>query len=109
MSTGRVTVVDRLSAVEAIKQLNEEDLRFLNQLIVERLNLMDQAHATRLMTNFTRGDRVRFCAPDGGMLEGTVLRLNKKTVSVATDDGHRWNVGPSFLTLISSADEVPFP
>ncbi len=105
MKSGSVKIVDRVSAVEAIKRLNEEDLLFLNRLIVERLKLISQARATTLMTSFTRGDRVGFQAPDGRMLEGMVLRLNKKTVSVAIDDGHQWNVAPGLLRLIRSAGE----
>jgi hypothetical protein len=58
------------------------------------------------MTSFTKKDRVGFQAPDGRMLEGTVLRLNKKTVSVVTDDGHQWNVSPGLLHLIRSAGEI---
>lgn len=80
MKPGSIQIVDRISAVEAIKQSNEDDLRFLNGLIVERLRLIAQARATALMTSFARGDRVGFQAPDGRMLEGFVLRLNKKTV-----------------------------
>ncbi|MGR9117705.1 MAG: hypothetical protein ACU85E_18360, partial [Gammaproteobacteria bacterium] len=63
MKPGSVKIVDRVSAVEAIKRLNEEDLLFLNRLIVERLNLISQARATTLMTSFTKGDRVGFQAP----------------------------------------------
>lgn len=100
MKPGSVRIVDRVSAVEAIKRLDEEDLLFLNRLIVERLNLIAQAKATALMTSFTRGERVRFQASDGRMLEGVVLRLNKKTISVLTDDGCRWNVSPGLLRLV---------
>jgi len=100
MKPGSVKIVDRVSALEAIEQLDEEDLRFLNLLIVERLNLISQARTTTLMTSFTRGDRVGFRAPDGRMLEGRVLRLNRKTISIATDDGHQWNVSPSLLRLV---------
>lgn len=106
MKPGSVKIVDRISAVEAIKRLDEEDLLFLNHLIVERLKLISQARATGLMASFSRGDRVGFQAPDGRKLEGTVLRLNKKTVSVATDDGHQWNVSPSLLRLVKSAGEA---
>mgnify|MGYP005863522011 CR=1 FL=1 len=106
MKPGSVKIVDRGSAVEAIKQLGEDDLRFLNRMIVERLKLIAQARATRLMTSFTRGDRVGFTAPDGRIIEGLVLRLNKKTISVATDDGDQWNVAPSLLQLIRTADGV---
>ncbi len=105
MKPGSVKIVDRTSAVEAIKRLNEEDLLFLNQLIVERLKLISQTRATTLMTSFTKGDRVGFQAPDGRALEGIVLRLNKKTISVATDDGHQWNVAPGLLSLVQSAGE----
>jgi hypothetical protein len=109
MKPGSVKIADRVSASEAIKHLGEEDLLFLNRLIVERLKLLSQARATTLMISFTRGDRVGFQAPDGRMLEGMVLRLNKKTVSVATDDGHQWNVAPGLLRLIQSAGGVPWP
>ena len=109
MKPGSVKIVDRVPAVEAIKRLNEEDLLFVNRLIVERLKLISQAHATTLMTSFTRGDRVGFQAPDGRMQEGMLLRLNKKTISIATDDGHQWNVAPGFLRLMQSAGDVQWP
>ncbi|MFP4155439.1 MAG: hypothetical protein ACOC00_08280 [Halothiobacillaceae bacterium] len=108
MKPGTVQIVDRLSAAEAIKQLGEDDLLYLNQLIVERLQLIAQARATSQMTRFGRGDRVGFQAPDGRLLEGTVLRLNRKTVSLVTDDGHRWNVAPGLLQLIDSGSGLSF-
>jgi hypothetical protein len=61
------------------------------------------------MTSFAKGDQVGFQAPDSGMLEGMLLRLNKKTVSIATDDGHQWNVAPSLLRLTQSAGDVQWP
>jgi hypothetical protein len=109
MKPGSVKIVDRISAVEAIKQLNEEDLLFLNRLIVERLKLISQAKSTSLMANFSKGDRVGFRTPDGQEIEGIVLRLNKKTVSIATDDDHQWNVAPGLLHLIQSGRDVQWP
>lgn len=109
MKPGSVKIVDRVSAVEAIKQLNEGDLLFLNRLTVEPLKLISQARATTLMASFTKGDRVGFQAPDGRAMEGVVLRLNKKTVSVVTDDGHQWNVAPGLLSLVQSAGDVQWP
>ncbi len=105
MKAGSVKFFDRVSAVEVIKGLNEDDLVFLNRLIVERLKLLSQAKSTSLMANFTVGDRVGFQAPDGRQLQGMVTRLNKKTVSIATDDGHRWNVAPGFLRLVKAAGD----
>jgi hypothetical protein len=109
MKPGSVKIIDRLSAVEAIKRLNQEDLLFLNRLIIERLKLISQARSTSLMVSFTRGDRVGFQAPDGRTLEGVVLRLNKKTVSIITDDGRQWNVSPGLLRLIQSVGDIQWP
>lgn len=109
MKPGSVKIIDRVSAVEAIKRLSEEDLRFLNRLVVERLKLISQACATTLMTSFAKGDRVGFQTSDGRVLEVIVLRLNKKTVSVITDDGHQWNVSPGLLHLVRSARDIQWP
>jgi hypothetical protein len=102
MTSGSLKIIDRDSAIEAIKRLGENDLRFLNRLIIERLQLISQAKSTALMASFTRGDRVGFQAPDGKFLQGVVLKLNKKTISVTTDDGNQWNVAPGLLHRIKS-------
>jgi transcription elongation factor len=104
MKHGSVKIVDRMSAVEAIKRLGEDDLLFLNRLIVERLKLIAQARSTSQMAAFGIGDLVSFYDADGRKREGIVRRLNKKTVSVYTEDGHRWNVPPGLLRLEKSAD-----
>jgi len=103
MKPGSVKIIDRVSAVEAIKGLEEEDLHFLNRLIVERLNLISQVRATEKMANFSAGDRVNFQASNGLKVEAIVQRLNKKTISVVNDDGHRWNVSPGLLQLVKRA------
>ena len=95
---------DRNTAAEAIRHLGEEDLRFLNRLIVERLKLTAQARSTALMSRFNIGDRVGFRAPSGEWKSGIVQRLNKKTVTILTNKGHLWNVSPGFL---SPAEHVP--
>lgn len=76
MKPGSVKIVDRVSAVEAIKRLGEDDLIFLNRLIVDRLKLIAQARATTLMTSFTRGDRVGFQTPDGRIIHSRRVRVS---------------------------------
>ncbi len=105
MKPGSVKIVDRVSAVEAIKRLGEEDLLFLNQLIIARLKLISQARSTAQMANFHLGDLVSFQTEDGQVIQGKILRLNKKTVSIKTGDGHRWNVAPGLLRLEKAAGE----
>ena len=80
-----------------IDELTEAELIDLNHRIVERLKFLNQMRAHAHMLEFKIGDRVTFqpqgCPPVVGML----TRYNKKTVTVITDDGQRWNVSPDFL------------
>ena len=36
-------------------------------------------------------------------MTGMITRYNKKTVSIVTDDGQRWNVAPQFLERAAPA------
>lgn len=89
--------LDRDTAVEAIRQLGEDDLVFLNDQIIDRLKLLAQARSTVELARFSVGDRVGFQGKDGRPCEGVIIRLNKKTASITTDDGRRWNVSPQLL------------
>ena len=56
------------------------------------------------MLDFKIGDRVTF-QPDGHPpLKGMLTRYNKKTVTVITEDGGHWNVSPSLLRKVKSAE-----
>jgi hypothetical protein len=90
--------MDRTVAAEAIRRMSEDDVRFLNRLIVERLKLIGQARSTSMLARFGVGDRVRFQSSSGEVKAGTIIRLNKKTASIITDEGQHWNVHPAYLT-----------
>jgi len=92
-----------------IDTLTEAELVDLNRRIVERLRFLHQmrAHATRL--KFSRGDRVIFDTDDGRRVVGTLVRYNKKSVTVLTDDHHRWTVSPTFLHPAEPRDITPTP
>jgi len=102
MGVENLQLVDRAAAVETICRMNEDDLRFLNRLIVERLKLIAQARSTVMLAQFSAGDRVSFPSTTGQRKSGVIIRLNKKTASIATDDGQQWNVHPSLLTPVGT-------
>ncbi len=81
-----------------IDQLTEAELIDLNHRIVARLRFLTQMRAHVEMMEFKIGDRVTFQPPGHGPVEGMLTRYNKKTVTVITDDGHQWNVSPTFLS-----------
>ncbi len=57
------------------------------------------------MLDFQLGDRVAFQPSGGQMVVGTLTRYNKRTVTVITDAGERWNVAPTLLhRVVEAAD-----
>ncbi len=86
--------IDRLTEAELI------DLNQQSRCSPPILGAQMRAHAQ--MLEFKIGDRVSF-QPDGHRrLVGILTRYNRKTVTVVTDDGQRWNVSPR---LLGRADE----
>ncbi len=85
-----------------IDQLTESELVDLNRRIVERLRMLHQMHAHVRMLEFHIGERVSFQTDQNKMVEGTLVRYNKKSVTVVTDDGGRWTVSPALLRRSTS-------
>ena len=90
-----------------IDHLPEAELIDLNRRIVERLRFLHQRWAHATMLKFSIGDRVTLDTDDGRTVVGALVRYHKKTVSVVTDDGHRWNVSPRFLRPVEPRDITP--
>lgn len=85
-----------------IDQLTEAELIDLNHRIVARLRFLQQMRAHATMLDFRLGERVRFHSESHGAVTGMITRYNKKTVSILTDDGQRWNVSPQLLERAGS-------
>ena len=49
MGNDRIEFMDRAAAAEAIRKLYEDDLRYLNRLIVELPKLIQQARSTIML------------------------------------------------------------
>jgi hypothetical protein len=92
-----------------IDHLTEAELIDLNRRIVERLRFLHQMRAHATMLSFSIGARVCFDTDDGRTIVGALVRYNKKSVTVVTDDHHRWNVSPSFLRRVEPRDITPVP
>lgn len=85
-----------------IDRLSEEELIDLNHKIVSRLRFLREMRSHREMMHFRIGEKVRFHPPDRPEMTGILTRYNKKSVTVITESGQRWNVHPSFLSRASS-------
>jgi len=82
-----------------IDGLSEDELAALNERIVERLQFLHQQRTAVALQEIRIGSWVVFEGPDGGPVTGIVIRRNRKTVTVHTQDDRRWNVSPQLLKL----------
>jgi len=80
-----------------IDKLTKAELIDLNNRIVARLRFLNHMLAHSQMLEFKIGDRVSFQPEGSPIMVGMLTRYNKKTVTVITDSGERWNVSPSLL------------
>lgn len=80
-----------------IDGLSEAELVDLNNRVVARLRLLAEMRAHTTMLEFRIGDRVAFRPDNRPEVVGTLTRYNRKSVTVITESGERWNVSPSVL------------
>ena len=88
-----------------IEALDEDQLHALYQVVAQRLQLAQKAHALAAMSQFHVLDRVSF-VHNGKQYAGTVTRLNQKIINIMLGDGTRWNVAPSLLTKVADRKET---
>lgn len=90
-----------------IDGLTEAELIDLNHKIVERLRLLQQMRQHGAMLEFSIGERIVFDAPGRPETHGVLVKYNRKTVTIVSDEGQRWNVSPSLLRRATAKDITP--
>ncbi len=87
-----------------IDQLSEKELIELNRRIIERLKFLETTHHHKKMMEFNIGDKVSFEPMGRDRKVGTLVKYNKKTVTVVTVDGEQWNVSPHLISKVSDVN-----
>jgi hypothetical protein len=85
-----------------IDKLTEQELIELNHKIVERIKFLQSMRVHSNMMEFSIGEKVSFSPSRSVKLYGTISKYNKKTVTIFTDEGEKWNVPPSLLNKVES-------
>ena len=85
-----------------IDGLTFEELLELNQRVMARLKMLESMQAHVEMTAFNIGKRVSF-ETQHGRLFGTLVKYNRKTVTVVTENRQRWNISPHLLSPAQNA------
>ncbi|PXF32498.1 hypothetical protein WH50_04230 [Pokkaliibacter plantistimulans] len=85
-----------------IDELTEEELVSLNHRIVERLKFIESFHNHKEMMQFSPGEQVSFQPPGRDRQIGILTKFNKKTVTVITESGQKWNVSPQLISKVKT-------
>ncbi|MBL4679715.1 MAG: hypothetical protein JKY88_03185 [Pseudomonadales bacterium] len=85
-----------------IDDFTETELMALNHQIVERLKFLDSVNAHHEMMQFSLGDQVSFDPLGREKQLAILVKFNKKTVTVLTADGQKWNVPPHLLSKVKA-------
>jgi hypothetical protein len=85
-----------------IDSMSYDELIELNHKIVEKLKFLDSMHTHKKMMQFSPGDQVCFEPSGRGKQFGTLVKYNKKTVTVITESGQKWNVSPHLLRKVKN-------
>lgn len=77
-----------------VQDWSVEDLRFANSVVVAEINHKRRQQAHESLQKFRVGQRVKFISKYGKSVEGTIEKINRKTVSLyKCTDGIMWRVG----------------
>ena len=85
-----------------LSSLTYDELIELNHKIVERLKFLDTMHTHEEMMQFSPGDKVSFQPSGRERQVGILVKFNKKTVTVITESGQKWNISPQILSKVKN-------
>ncbi|MGL0957762.1 hypothetical protein ABMX86_22835 [Vibrio vulnificus] len=86
-----------------IDTLTRTELIELNNRIVARLESMDELEVQSKRQQFTLGSPAEFVDDKGTARVCVVVKFNKKTISVSTANGERWNIPADRLRPLANA------
>ena len=86
-----------------IDGLSKKELLELNRRIIARLKYLSERYTLEFSKKFRIGDVVEFRSEES-MIRGIVIRINRKTLSIKTEEGH-WNVPPQFLRKVGKGEK----
>lgn len=82
-----------------IDELSIEQLIELNQIILQRIDELRSRADMNVLRQLRLGQVVHFDAPQGEVF-GTVIKMNRKTVVILSEDGKRWKVSAGLVKML---------
>jgi len=82
-----------------IDDMTIEQLLELNQIICEHIDYLRAKQDQNVMAQIHVGNQVSFKTEEG-IVFGIVIKKNRKTVIVLSEDKRRWKLPPGMLSMV---------
>ncbi|BBP43101.1 transposase [Thiosulfativibrio zosterae] len=82
-----------------LEDMSIEQLLEMNQIICERIDELRAKQDMQAIMKLRLGAKVHFNTPDGKVF-GTLIKVNRKTVVVVSEDRRQWKVSPGLVKLV---------
>jgi len=82
-----------------IEDLTLDELHDLNELICKRIGYLRLQNDITVLSQLRLGQKVHFKAKEGQVF-GVVIKINKKSVMVVSDDNRQWKIPPGLVRIM---------
>jgi len=89
-----------------LEKMSDEQLELFHLAIIDVMQRRIEQRNYKELSRFSVGDKVYFVPHDGKKVTGTIIRLNKKTASIHSDDHRDWKVSPQLLKKLNDKSGV---
>lgn len=79
------------------EDMSIDQLIDLNEAICQRIDELREREAIQTLQQLRLGQTVSFHSRKSGPVFGTLIKVNRKTVIVASEDGRQWKVPISMV------------
>ena len=83
-----------------IEQLTEQQLYWLNDMLVERINYLQKVGDLELLSKFRRGQKIQW-ENKGTLYYGSIIKVNQRTITAHEENPpyRKWKLPPEGILL----------
>lgn len=86
-----------------LEDMTIDQLLEMNQIICQRIDQLRAQQDMNAIMRLRLGAKVHFDTEDG-VIFGTLIKINRKTVVVISEDGRQWKVSPGLVSIVEDIE-----
>ena len=87
-----------------LDDMSLDQLYELNDMICQRIDELRARNDTEVLRQLRLGQQVHFESQQEGRIFGKVIKINRKTVLVLSEDNRQWKLSAGMVSIIRDVD-----